>query len=417
MWQGARSLWGNCGSTGEESSLTGTLRDEMDDLPITPAADDEPRLRVPASFQIDYLELNREKDESKPLMNRLAKLKKMFQRKSPNKKMSADLKKRAQSAKPLGSISIDTAANSSVLSSLLNPKPALAMPVIPVRTSIPDPQTHLNAILTSRGYATTVYSTLDTAYYATPSPFQEASYSAHLIHLVRTNNVSALERILSSGTISRNPCNAYGESLVHTVCRRGYAQLLKVMLHAGTRVQVCDDYGRTPLHDACWTPEPCFALIELLLEHDPFLVHMIDMRGSTALSYVQRSSWAAWRDFLDTNKDKFWPIGFGHAQKVPELVSEEPNSRPLSEPDGNLEVAAMVAMGKLTPEEALIILQDGCMSIIQEDEMEDDETDSDDEDDEEEEEEEDDDEGAEDDESWGVDEELVTMVENYMRFV
>jgi hypothetical protein len=405
-----RILQGNCRSNEDGSSFLGSANIEMEVDDLTLKKKNKFRPRVPESFQIDYLELNRQHDESIPLMQRLALLKRrLFQRKSQEKKDNTALRKRTQPEKPLGSISIDTAAHSSVLASLLHQKPTLPLPVILPPPPLIDPQAHLDQILASRGYATNRFSALDTAYYSTPTPLQEASYSAHLIHLVRSNNVVELQRIMSSGIISTNPCNSYGESLLHTVCRRGHAQLLKVMLESATRIQVCDDFGRTPFHDACWTLEPCFEVITLLLEHDPYLVHMVDLRGSTALSYVQRSSWAAWKNYIDANVDKFWPVNGGF--EIPSFLKEEPNSRPLLERcSGNLEVATMVAKGKLTPEEALLVLQGDEDSVLSTDDVEDDDkSDSDSDDDD-----------ADDDhhvDSWEEDEELVLMVENHMRFV
>lgn len=61
----------------------------------------------------------------------------------------------------------------------------------------------------------------------------------------------ALLRTMEAG-LSPSPCNAYGESLVHLICRRGDADMLQVMLDMGTDIAVADDFGRTLLHDACW---------------------------------------------------------------------------------------------------------------------------------------------------------------------
>ena len=112
------------------------------------------------------------------------------------------------------------------------------------------PQAFLDVLTHSRGYSTRRYRTLQTGYYAKPTEFQQASYNVYLVKLVRANHVEKLRSVMQTG-ISPNPCNAYGESLVHMVCRRGDHELLSALLECGTSIQVSDDYGRTPLHDAC----------------------------------------------------------------------------------------------------------------------------------------------------------------------
>ena len=87
---------------------------------------------------------------------------------------------------------------------------------------------------------------------------QLASYDSYLISLVKQNRVSEIRRIYDSQLVSANPCNQYGESLVHTICRLGNTTILKTLVDAGADLQVADDYGRTPLHDAWYvTYLPC----------------------------------------------------------------------------------------------------------------------------------------------------------------
>lgn len=92
---------------------------------------------------------------------------------------------------------------------------------------------------------------------------QLASYDAYLISLVKQNQVDKLRRIYDSQLISANPCNSYGESIVHTTCRLGNAAILQTLMDAGADLQVADDYGRTPLHDA-WYVSNLLSLIYLL---------------------------------------------------------------------------------------------------------------------------------------------------------
>lgn len=162
--------------------------------------------------------------------------------------------------------------------------------------------------------------------------------------------------------ISPNPCNAFGESTLHMVCRKGETEFLKAMLDAGASVQVADDYGRTPLHDACWAARPCFDVVTLILQRDSRLFHLTDCRGAVPLSYVPKKDWAAWLQFLESIKDDYWPQRDMRAgeQEPPELALLGANTRPLPNPANALtvELAAMVSSGKMTPDEAHFLVHD-----------------------------------------------------------
>lgn len=235
---------------------------------------------------------------------------------------------------------------------------------------IENPQACLDRIMKSRGYCTKRYDTLQTAYHNKPTALQNASYDVHLIGLVKGNDGNSLQDILQAG-ISANPCNTYGESLVHMVCRRGNDKLLQIMIENGCDLQVADDYGRTPLHDACWAAEPAFDTVELLLGRDVTLFQMQDCRGFLPLSYVRKDHWPAWNDFLDKKKDVYWPnlmettysedddddhkSFISTVSTVCEFVEQNPNTRPISDPKHALplDLANQVASGKLSPEEAI----------------------------------------------------------------
>jgi hypothetical protein len=183
-----------------------------------------------------------------------------------------------------------------------------------------------------------------------------------LIELVRAGNYAALDKVMSCG-VSPNPCNQYGESLVHMVCRRGEAQPLGVLLKNGCQLQVADDYGRTPLHDACWAARPAFDVVEKILAYDVRLFYMTDCRGAVPLSYVRKEHWCLWIDFLESRKDQYWPgrdADRDGEEDPPALTLEQPNSRPIPDPANALtpELAAMVVSGKMTPDEAQMLKYD-----------------------------------------------------------
>lgn len=113
-------------------------------------------------------------------------------------------------------------------------------------------QEYLASLLSSRGYSNQYYPALEGGYFCKPTEYQKASYGMKLLQAVRTSDIILVDKMLREG-VSQNPCNAYGESILHMICRRGDFELLNVFLKHGADVKVCDDFGRTPLHDACWT--------------------------------------------------------------------------------------------------------------------------------------------------------------------
>lgn len=256
-------------------------------------------------------------------------------------------------------------------------------------------------MIEARGYCTQSFEALESAYHSRPSPLQVASYGTWIVDVVKKRDSEGLKTALACG-LSSNACNTYGESLIHRVCRLGERTLLEILLEAGCDLQVADDYGRTPLHDACWSPEPSFDLVELILKRDVRLLYISDARGALPLSYVRKEHWSQWLKFLATNKDVFWPRASSDDQRVPPLLTlQKPNSKPVPAPKVSLslELAAMVANGKMSPMEAIFLLSDD--SQVEDGNNEDEESDESSEDDSDDSS---DNEEVNDEDSWNEDE-------------
>jgi hypothetical protein len=220
-------------------------------------------------------------------------------------------------------------------------------------------QAFLDKLLESRGYSTKKHCSLEGGYYCRPTPLQQASYGSCISQAIRASDATLLRRLMDAG-ISPNPCNNFGESLVHMVCRRGDHKLLRVLLEAGCSLQVTDDYGRTPLHDACWRADPSFELVQMILDSDKHLLNLLDCRGAAPLSYIKPKIFALWIKFLQTKVERFWPvrnIGTEGEERPPPLTLRQPHSLPIPDPSHALplEVCAMVANGRMQPEEALYL--------------------------------------------------------------
>jgi hypothetical protein len=134
--------------------------------------------------------------------------------------------------------------------------------------------------------------------------------------------------------------------------------MLKIFKDAGCSLQVTDDFGRTPLHDACWTAEPNFETVDMILSTDERMLHIVDCRGSPPLSYVKRDHWAQWVAFFQARADTYWPprdIAKDGEEPPPSLCNEAPHSRPIKDPPNaaTMDVAQLIASGKMTPDDYL----------------------------------------------------------------
>ena len=126
------------------------------------------------------------------------------------------------------------------------------------------------------------------------------------VRAIREKNVPMLRTMLEEG-ISLDACNRFGESLIHMACRRGDVNVVRFLLSEGrVNILVRDDFGRTPLHDACWTAEPHFGVMDVLLEHAPMsLLLAEDVRGHTPFHYARREHWESWVSYLKEREPKF----------------------------------------------------------------------------------------------------------------
>ena len=193
--------------------------------------------------------------------------------------------------------------------------------------------------------------------------------------------------MLGSG-LSPNACNEHGESLLHMVCRHGKTDLFRVLLAFDVDLQQTDDYGRTPvsdptnktvcsasflctclslmsqiffllliqMHDCAWAANPSFEIATYLLQRDPNFLYIFDARGSLPLSYVTKPLWGEWNTFLSSSLDHYFPEDNPHKDEVPILCTMKPDSRPVSDPKNKIapQLAKAVAMGEMSPYEAII---------------------------------------------------------------
>merc|ERR1712232_101050 len=99
------------------------------------------------------------------------------------------------------------------------------------------------------------------------------AYTNDVTMVVRNNDVEGARALREEGKFPTgvNPCNRFGESLLHVACRRGHFDMVKfLVLEVGVSASnIMDDYDRTPLHDACWTSNKtgsAYDIVDLLLQ-------------------------------------------------------------------------------------------------------------------------------------------------------
>ena len=166
------------------------------------------------------------------------------------------------------------------------------------------PQDYLVSLLESKGDAVRISSSLAMeGFFADYTEDETNAYDHDVLTAIRTRDIEKLRKFHESGRPLKCS-NNFGESLLHLACRRGFVDVASfLMSEAGVTVRVIDDYGRTPLHDACWTCEPNFELLELLMTECPDLLFMRDRRGNTPLQYVQQYHWGSYVQFLRKRQD------------------------------------------------------------------------------------------------------------------
>ena len=131
------------------------------------------------------------------------------------------------------------------------------------------------------------------------------AYTHDMNRAVHGNDVKCLRSLLQSGH-TMQASNRFGESMLHTSCRRGFTDMVEFFIHeAKVSPRVRDDMGRTPMHDACWSssaPSDMFDMIRTLIEVAPELLLSKDKRGHSPFDYARREYWPQWVTFLNDNR-------------------------------------------------------------------------------------------------------------------
>jgi Ankyrin repeats (3 copies) len=182
------------------------------------------------------------------------------------------------------------------------------------RQSIPmalHPHNVLIKMLEKKGVKTSSHNFQDVEnFFCKPSQHDIDAYDVNLLNLVRAGDVEQLRcrLVATEGNNALHCSNKWGERLLHLACRKKQTAVVKFLIfEAKVPVRVVDDMGRTVLHDACWTAEPCFELVDILLNQCPDLLYIKDIRGHSPLFYARREHWCQWMRHLAAKADSLIP--------------------------------------------------------------------------------------------------------------
>lgn len=143
----------------------------------------------------------------------------------------------------------------------------------------------------------------DESYFLTYSDVQTEAYNNEKVYAVQGNDIETLRAFHQAGEIMQTS-NRFGESLLHTSCRRGFTDIVRFFVdEAGVSPRVRDDMGRTPMHDACWSSSaPNFEIMRILMTSAPELLLSKDKRGHSPFDYARREYWPHWVQFLNEHR-------------------------------------------------------------------------------------------------------------------
>lgn len=129
------------------------------------------------------------------------------------------------------------------------------------------------------------------------------AYTTDKVNAVQGNDVETLRSLLKSGH-QMQASNRFGESILHTSCRRGFNDVVEFFMNeARVSPRVRDDMGRTPMHDVCWSSAaPNHEMMKMLIRAAPEMLFSKDKRGHSPFDYARREYWPNWVTFLNEHR-------------------------------------------------------------------------------------------------------------------
>jgi ankyrin repeat protein len=177
--------------------------------------------------------------------------------------------------------------------------------VKPATVDDPSPVKYLKCLFNKTDEGRDIVLNPRRSHFTKPSKDVTDSYDMEVVRAIRERDLTKLRSMLSEGK-SFDASNRFGETLMHMACRRGCVEIVNFLIHeARVKVDVRDDLGRSALHDACWTTEPNFDVMDVLMKQFPLdMLLSEDVRGHTPFHYARKEHWDDWVAFL-RERDNF----------------------------------------------------------------------------------------------------------------
>lgn len=159
----------------------------------------------------------------------------------------------------------------------------------------------------------------------TPAPDEAAllSYSSGLLQAAQDGNVDEVEKILTNDpNLCAQASNRFGVTALHKVCSRStstrsLADMVRSLIAHGANVRSFDDLGRSPMFDACWSVDPDFAVVDILLAQYPQAFFDCDTRKHCPLDFIPQTAHIVWISYLTANRNKIRCAAAGDNVAVP----------------------------------------------------------------------------------------------------
>jgi hypothetical protein len=178
-----------------------------------------------------------------------------------------------------------------------------------------NPSDYVRCAFKANGFAVDEVQSKTGAVFIEPTKEMIDAYQPELLNCVRRRDIEGLKKLHEVGRLI-NCCNKFGESLLHLACRRGFTNIVKYLIEVvKVNLNIRDDYLRTPLHDACWTSEPNYELVDMLMRIAPELLVMEDARGFTPFDYVRKEHRGKWLRFLWERRAILQPLKAGEEEE------------------------------------------------------------------------------------------------------
>jgi hypothetical protein len=185
--------------------------------------------------------------------------------------------------------------------SLVPPKKKMK-PSVDFDNATQDPTTFIINAFQDNGFSELEIQTVAQSTFQKLTQQMVDAYTMEASKAARDGDLDTLTVLFEAGE-RLDCCNKFGDSLLNIACRRGHTRVVKFLVEeVKVNVHRADDLKRTPLHDACWTREPNFEIVDIVLRAAPMQAVCRDNRGAVPFEYAREQHIGQWLEFLSERR-------------------------------------------------------------------------------------------------------------------